>query len=168
MGASIGNEHLPRPGGRGRAGAGYAARPRVSHSPARVSRRVWARSHSQIEVERREEGGDAGGEVVTITQKDPVQRRDLLGHGCRFGVAHDDRHDALAASGGVLDLLATDRRRSPVRADDDQEGIGGIDRCPHLRHPLGRRRDALPIDPSLASRLGQCSVKAPHDLTISA
>src|SRR4029079_7499306 len=66
----------------------------------------------------------------------------------------------LLASDRVLELDGADLRSEGLRGADEDEGGAAFDGRADLLQPLGRWRNALPIDPRFALALGQGCGKA--------
>jgi hypothetical protein len=68
-------------------------------------------------------------------------------------VVVEDGENSLPAGDGMSDFLLAHRGAKGVRADDEEEIVGSFDGGEDFRPPLGRLRNAAPVNPGVAIHL---------------
>ena len=89
----------------------------------------------------------------------PVERRQGRRHGCRVGLACDDRHDPFVVGDGMTEFELADVGSNRVWADHEHEGVRALDTRKYFFQPVGRRRDVVEVDPGLAPLIAQRIVR---------
>ena len=95
-----------------------------------------------------------------------LMRRQALGQILRIDGAYQHPDHALAQRLGMLELTRALRRGGRVRADQEHERVGGLDRLPEVVTPARRWRNVLLVDPDFLAALHQRRVQPQRELLI--
>src|SRR5215467_13743744 len=68
----------------------------------------------------------------------------------------------------MVDLMPAHCRCDGRGADDEHEGLRGVDARPDLRHPFLSGQDALPVDPRVAAAAAERVVEPPDEFLVGA
>ena len=116
--------------------------------------RVLARPLGQV-VDRREQRGEAGRELLVGAKEDVVAAREIIRYHEPIGLAVKERHDPLVHRERVLALPATGLGAKRLGCDHEGEHVGTLDPELDLAAPLDRGPDVLAVHPHVLAALRQ-------------